>query len=84
MENNGGRAMPARVDVTKCQGCQGCYAICPEGAIEWNAINNVPIIDDDKCVECGLCVIACDDGAAGIAAWNRRAMNNQTTKGDNT
>ena len=58
--------MPARVDITKCHGCQGCDAICPECAIEWNAINNVPIIDDDKCVECGLCVIACDDGAMQV------------------
>ena len=58
--------MPAQVDITKCQGCHGCYAICPEDAIEWDAINAVPIIDDDKCVECGLCVIACDDGAMQV------------------
>lgn len=58
--------MPARVDITKCQGCQGCDAICPELAIEWDVINAVPIIDDDKCVECGLCVIACDDGAMQV------------------
>ena len=76
--------MPARVDITKCRGCNTCEDVCPEHAITWDTINNVPIIDDDKCVECGLCVIACDDGAADIAAWNRRAMNNQTTKGDNT
>lgn len=58
--------MPAQVDITKCQGCQGCDAICPELAIEWDVINAVPIIDDDKCVECGLCVIACDDGAMQV------------------
>jgi len=58
--------MPARVDITKCDGCQGCDAICPELAIEWDVINAVPIIDDDKCVECGLCVIACDDGAMQV------------------
>ena len=58
--------MPARVDITKCDGCQGCDAICPELAIEWDVINAVPIVDTDKCVECGLCVVACDEGAMEI------------------
>jgi Fe-S-cluster-containing hydrogenase component 2 len=58
--------MPAQVDITKCQGCQGCDAICPELAIEWDVINAVPIVDAERCVECGLCVVACDDGAMEI------------------
>lgn len=46
----------------KCTGCMACINICPH-----NAINSTfdedgfrqPSIDDNLCVECGLCVVAC-------------------------
>ena len=62
--------MPARVDITKCKGCWGCVDICPECAVEKDVINNVPIIDDDKCVECGLCAIACEHGVMEVVKHN--------------
>ncbi len=58
--------MPAQGDITKCQGCQGCDAICPERAINRDVINNVPIVDIEYCVECGLCEIVCDHEAMEV------------------
>lgn len=58
--------MPAQVDITKCKGCRTCEAVCPERAIKWDVINNVPIVDIEYCVECGLCAITCDHEAMEI------------------
>lgn len=59
--------MPAQVDITKCRGCNTCEDVCPEGAITWDTINNVPMIDDDLCVDCGVCAINCERGAIEIS-----------------
>lgn len=45
-----------------CYGCRNCENICPKAAIKM--IENsegflVPVIDDKKCVNCGLCVKKC-------------------------
>ncbi len=58
--------MPAQVDITKCKGCRTCEAVCPERAITWDTINAVPMVDTDRCVDCGLCAITCDHEAMEI------------------
>lgn len=40
-----------------CLGCGLCQRVCPEGAIEM--VNNLPVIDYDKCTSCGLCASKC-------------------------
>lgn len=40
-----------------CTHCGKCVAICPVGAI--SVVDNVPVIDPDKCIECYKCVSAC-------------------------
>lgn len=42
-----------------CQGCleHPCTEICPKGAI--SVINGKSVIDQDKCVKCGMCQNAC-------------------------
>ncbi|MFC2122516.1 4Fe-4S dicluster domain-containing protein [Bacteroidota bacterium] len=39
-----------------------CVQICPAGAIEKNPEDGIVRIDEDKCVGCGLCTVACPYG----------------------
>lgn len=46
----------------KCCGCQACMNICPKGAIsmiEDKGGFKYPVIDNDKCIDCGLCKKSC-------------------------
>lgn len=46
-----------------CCGCMACAEICPQEAIYMHEDEKgflVPIIDDAKCVNCGLCLNVCD------------------------
>ena len=40
-----------------CSHCGKCINICPVGAI--TVVDNMPVIDPDKCIECYKCVGAC-------------------------
>jgi len=40
--------------------CNPCEAACPSGAITiGDSINNLPVLDEDKCTGCGLCISSC-------------------------
>ncbi len=43
-----------------CIGCKKCEKTCPHGAI--TVIDNLAVIDYDKCTNCGSCVEACPTG----------------------
>lgn len=49
------------VEICKKENCTGCFAcmnICPKDAItvgEDEYAKTIPLIDKDKCIECGLC-----------------------------
>ncbi len=46
----------------ECFGCEACGQICPKGAIEVREDDEgfrYPVIDADKCIECGLCRKIC-------------------------
>lgn len=50
----------------KCKGCGYCAANCPKGAISLTgAINaggyNTPVVDEEKCILCGVCYNVCPD-----------------------
>ena len=44
-----------------CVSCEACNTICPTGAIrmEFKKGQYLPIIDDEKCTDCGLCHRVC-------------------------
>lgn len=45
-----------------CTGCTACMNICPKGAISFEIENDgfkYPVIDQDKCIDCGLCKRTC-------------------------
>lgn len=45
-----------------CSGCGACENICPVKAIKMGYSNNgfrVPIIDEEKCIDCNLCTKTC-------------------------
>lgn len=47
----------------ECCGCRACYNICPTKAIAMSPDEKgflYPVIDNDKCIDCGLCVKVCD------------------------
>jgi coenzyme F420-reducing hydrogenase beta subunit len=46
----------------ECCGCNACGDICPKGAISFSRDNEgflYPVIDHEKCIDCGLCEKAC-------------------------
>lgn len=51
------------VDIEKCSGCMACINACPKNAMTVVENENgfiLPYIDDDKCIDCGICYSVCD------------------------
>lgn len=49
-------------DKNDCLSCCACFAVCPKGAISMLADGIgklVPTVDEQKCINCGLCEKAC-------------------------
>ncbi len=46
------------VNAEKCKGCTLCARNCPAGAI-WGASKQTHVIDQAKCVHCGVCMDVC-------------------------
>ncbi len=69
------RAVPARVDLEYCTGCEQCHKACP-----FEAINILPRSDgrayeleveilEERCASCGLCLPACPFPAISVGYW---------------
>lgn len=51
--------------------CNPCETSCPQGAIRVGSpITNLPIIDFEKCIGCGICVAACPGLAIYVKDYN--------------
>ena len=63
----------AKIDASKCIGCQLCVAACHDGAHQCihptTNGSRVPVVDEAECVGCNLCQIVCP--AAGCITMER-------------
>ena len=80
-----------KVNQDLCVGCKKCIPFCPQGAI--HVENRKAQIDQDECVECGICVrqIECPRGAfyepEEVRRWPRsvrKVFGDPTEKHENT
>ena len=55
--------MPIIVDPNMCEGCGICRDVCPGEAI---TINEVPIFNDEDCIQCFCCIELCPKGALKV------------------
>lgn len=52
---------------SECCGCTACYSICPRSAISMQPDEegfDYPVIDEEKCVRCEMCIKVCPIKAA--------------------
>ncbi len=52
------------IDPDLCIGCQACIALCPYGAIDFDALRQVSVVNPAVCKGCGSCSAHCPSGAA--------------------
>ncbi|MDR1003165.1 MAG: 4Fe-4S binding protein [Oscillospiraceae bacterium] len=57
--------MPITVNPKKCPQNHRCpsIAVCPKGAITQEDIYSLPVVDEKKCIKCGICMRYCPKGA---------------------
>ncbi|MEK6701199.1 MAG: NAD-dependent dihydropyrimidine dehydrogenase subunit PreA [Planctomycetota bacterium] len=79
----------AKIDASKCIGCQLCVAACHDGAHQCIHPTvdgtRVPVVDESECVGCNLCQIVCPvqgcitmeqvDNSFKPATWNDHVNN---------
>ena len=54
-----------KIDESLCKGCSLCSKKCPQNAIS-GEIKKPFVIDNEKCIRCGQCIIGCKFGAIKI------------------
>ncbi len=77
----------AKIDATKCIGCQVCVVACHDGAhqcLHPQEGTRVPRVDESECVGCNLCKIVCPvpdcismvtvDNGWAPATWNQHMV----------
>jgi dihydropyrimidine dehydrogenase (NAD+) subunit PreA len=84
----------AKIDASKCIGCQVCVAACHDGAHQCihptTNGSRVPVVDESECVGCNLCQIVCPvpgcitmaevDNGFEPATWNQAVTQGKTLR----
>ncbi len=56
--------------------CDPCYHSCPVGAFaEFDDINDIPVLDFDKCTGCGNCIASCPGLAIFVVDYTYGSKN---------
>ena len=59
--------------------CRACQIACPEEAIQIGRIpRDLPVLNEDKCTGCGICVSACPSGAIAMVHEEHRQIECET------
>lgn len=69
-----------------CTGCMACYSACPENAIKITESKKgfyIPIIDKQKCIECGKCKNTCPQINKVLKMNEKRNVKACWSKNDN-
>lgn len=61
--------MAVLINFKICDNAKECggLAVCPTGALSWDENNENILINNDKCISCGLCEKECPIGAIKVA-----------------
>lgn len=61
--------MPVLVNFKICDNDKACngISVCPKGVFSWDTKNNTLLIDNSKCINCGLCEKSCMVHAIRVA-----------------
>jgi iron only hydrogenase large subunit-like protein len=51
------------IDPKKCKTCYSCVRACPVKAITVDVTGHIPVVEDKRCIGCGLCLKPCIPGA---------------------
>lgn len=67
-----------------CQQCEKrfCEAVCPTRAIYKDAETNAVMVNNELCIGCRLCIMACPIGGLSMDTEKREILNCDLCKGD--
>ena len=57
------------IDEERCEACHACARICPDGALQFDAVQRSYRIHPGACSACGLCESVCEVGAVMLQRW---------------
>jgi len=57
-----------------CTLCEACVEVCKEDAITLDEDEEMPVIEHDLCVRCGLCIQECPTGTLALGSTGYRVM----------
>ena len=73
-----------QLNTKNCTGCHACYSICTKFAISMQQNYEgflYPVIDEEKCKQCLLCVPVCPDSAIAVKDYKRQQIDYDHCKG---